>query len=177
MKIQLAALLMILPVVCNSATSTDGRNGKIIELTVQAGVDYRMSPTQLSAMYFLNSDNLLGFKVGSDRTIEERQTSVAVQYKHFLENSFYVSGEIFYLNTREDVNYFWESVFRKNGDYADYKSLGAGIRIGNQWTWKYFTLGCDWIGYGRRFGTFQKDTHKLNMNTYTLLNVIVGVSF
>ncbi len=177
MKNLLAGLILALPVVCHSGTSSEERTGKKIELTVQAGVDYRMSPTQLSAMYFFDAHNLLGIKVGSDRTIEERQTNVAIQYKHYFENSFYVAGEIFYLNTREDVNYFWESVFRKNGDYADYKSLGAGIRIGNQWTWKHVTLGCDWIGYGRRIGTFQKDTPKLNMNTFTLLNVIFGVSF
>jgi hypothetical protein len=172
----LAALILIIPIVCHSGTSLEDRTGKKVELTVHAGIDYRMSPTQLSAMYFLDANNLLGVKVGADRTIEERQTNVAIQYKHYLGNSFYLAGEVFYLNTREDVYGVWGSILNQH-DYADYKSLGAGIRIGNQWTWKHVTLGCDWIGYGRRFGTFQKDTPKLSMNTFTLLNVIFGVSF
>jgi hypothetical protein len=176
MKTIFAVLILTLPFVCYSETSADNRNGKTVELTVQAGVDYRMSPTQLSAMYFFTADDLLGLKVGADRTSEERQTSVAVQYKHYFENTFYLAAEMFYLNTREDVNGVWGTIFNQQ-DYADYTSLGAGVRIGNQWTWKHVTLGCDWIGYGRRIGTFQKDTPKLNTNTFTLLNVIVGVSF
>ncbi len=176
MKKFFAALLLSLPIVCHSGTSAEERKGKKVELTVQAGGDYRMNPTQLSAMYLLDDANLLGLKVGSDKSNEERQTNVAVQYKHYFENSFYLAGEMFYLNTREDVNGFWGPIIYQR-DYADYRSLGAGIRIGNQWTWERVTLGCDWIGFGQRFGTFQKETSRLKDSTFTILNVIFGVSF
>lgn len=160
-----------------AATSQVERQNKQFELSIQTGGgDYRMSPYQIAGMYFLNSDNLLGIKVGVDRAGEERQTNAALQYKHYFSNSFYAAGEIFYLNSREDITGFWGDVFNLQ-DYAEYSSLGAHIRIGNQWTWKHFTLGCDWVGIGRRFGTFKKDTDDLNNNTFTLLNVIVGLSF
>lgn len=161
-----------------AATSQEERANKQFELTVQAGVDYRFSPTQIGAMYFLDANNLLGLKVGADREGQnERQTNVSLQYKHFAGNSFYVAGEVFYLHTREDVNPFFLEVFGVPSKFAEYTSLGAGVRIGNQWTWKYFTLGCDWVGIGRRFGTFKKETDDLETTTWTLLNVGVGVSF
>ncbi len=173
--------LLVLIVILSSfsahaKTSGENRNGKKLEITLQSGVDYRMSPTQVSAMYFINQDNMIGVKSGTDRTTHERQTNFALQYKHYGSNSFFVAGELFYLNTREEVNGLWGDLFDQQ-EYAEHSSLGAGIRIGNQWTWKYVTVGCDWIGIGQRFGTFKKETSKLNDTTLTLLNIIIGTSF
>ncbi len=159
------------------ASSQENRANKKFEFTLQVGADYRMSPTQLAVMYFINSDNLIGLKAGDDRTGREHQTNVAIQYQHYTSNSFYVAGEVFYLNTTEDLDGFWADIFNIQREYARYSSLGAGIRIGNQWSWQNFTLGCDWIGIGRRVGSFRKETDKLIDETYTLLNVKVGASF
>jgi hypothetical protein len=160
-----------------AATSREERQNKTFELSFQlGGWDYRMSPYQVAGMYFLNSDNLIGLKAGVDSSGEERQTNIALQNKHYFSNSFYAAGEIFYLNSREDVTGLWGDLLNLQ-DYAEYVSTGAHIRIGNQWTWKHFTVGCDWIGIGHRVGTFRKDTDDLNANTFTLLNVIAGISF
>lgn len=158
-----------------SSTSMENRADKDLELSFQVGLDYRMSPTQLGGMYFLNSNNLIGFKAGVDHQGQEGQTNISVQYKHYTGNSFYLASEIFYLNSRENLN---ESIFlNDNEEYARHVSLGAGIRVGNQWTWNNFTLGCDWFGLGRRLGTFKKETSNSNDTTVTLLNIIVGASF
>lgn len=177
MKNCLALFLLVLSVTATATatTSRENRANKIVETTVQFGFDYRAAPVQLSAMYFLNADHLVGLKVGTHNSALTKQTNVAAQYKWYAENSFYFAGEVFYLNTREDLNGF---LIFQDEELAEYKSLGAGIRIGNQWTWRdSFTLGCDWIGIGRRIGTFKKDSDRLEDTTYTLLNVIVGMTF
>jgi hypothetical protein len=139
-----------------------------------------MSPTQLGGFYFLNSNNLIGFKVGVDREGEERQTNITSQYKHYVGNSFYVAGEVFYLHTREkeEIKFFRDAgTLSDKRELAEYSSLGVGVRIGNQWTWENLTIGCDWIGLGQRVGIFKKESSKLDNTTFTLINVIIGVSF
>lgn len=150
----------------------------VLDVTLQVGIDYRMSPTQLAMMYWLNPANQIGFKAGVDREGNERQTNVSLISKHFLKNSFYVSPEIFYLNTREKESWwFTDALFNQKATYAEYVSMGAGVRIGNQWVIKHFTLGLDWIGVGRRFGTFRRESKNSAVTTYTLLNIYAGISF
>ncbi|MFY7992090.1 MAG: hypothetical protein ACOVP4_02270 [Bacteriovoracaceae bacterium] len=159
---------------CSVARTDDS----ILDVTLQAGVDYRMSPTQLSVMFWPNPTNQIGLKAGVDREGDERQTNVSLISKHFLKNSFYVSPEIFYLNTREKESWwFADALFDQKATYAEYVSLGAGVRIGNQWVIKHFTLGLDWIGFGRRFGTFRKESKNSAVTTYTLFNIYAGISF
>lgn len=170
----LMALLLSLSAVADSASE---RARKTIELTAQGGVfDYRMSPTQFAVMAFIDRDNQIGFKLGTDKSGKEAQTSVALQFKHYMSNTFYVAPEIFYLNTREDENWVG-GLFGIPRKYAEYTSMGAGIRVGNQLTMGAFTLGVDWIGVGHRFGTFKKETKDLDNVTFTILNVIAGLSF
>ena len=179
MKHIIPLIVLVISFALSAATSEENRADKKYELTFQAGMDYRMYPAQIAAMYFLDDNNLVGFKLGNaqDEDEEETQTNIALQYKHYASNSFYVAGEVFYLNTREDVHWIIDDILQIKNDNAEYTSLGAGIRIGNQWTWKHFTLGCDWIGVGHRFGTFKKDTDDLSNMTFTVLNIIIGASF
>ncbi len=170
----LIAFTFLLSLNALALTSSESRANKKFESTLQLGFDYRMATFQASVMYFLNADNLIGLKAGTISNTES-QTNFALQYKHFFGNSFYMAGEGFYLRTREDV----DGVILNNAlhDFARYESLGAGARIGNQWTWEHFTMGCDWVGFGRRFGTFRKDTDSLNDTTITLGNFYLGASF
>jgi hypothetical protein len=55
--------------------------------------------------------------------------------------------------------------------------MGGGVRIGNQWIIKHFTFGIDWVGLGKRFGTFRKDNQDTNEYTFTLFNIYAGLSF
>jgi hypothetical protein len=172
------SLLTLISLSAFAATSEEERSTKKFELTLQSGGDYRMSTNQIAAMYFLHPNDLIGLKLGEGQgnSRKESQTNIAAQYKHYFSNSFYAAGEIFYLNSREDVNGFFGDIFNLR-DYDNYSSMGAGIRIGNQWTWNHFTLGCDWVGIGQRVGTFRKDTSRLNNSTFTFLNVIIGTNF
>ena len=177
MKIILALILTTLPSLVFAESSEAERAKKSVEFTVSAGVDYRLSPTQLAAYYFFDKNNLLGLKAGVDRNGEERQTNVALQFKHFTGNSFYIAPEVFYLNTREDEDWFLNEVFNIKRSYAEYISYGAGVRIGNQWSWRHFSLGVDWIGVGRRIGVVRRDTDDLSKTTWTLFNIYAGLSF
>lgn len=68
----------------------------------------------------------------------------AVSYKKFATNSFYYTLGL----GRKEVEYNKAEVpggavhYRFNGN-----AIGAEISVGNQWQWKNFTLGCDWIGF------------------------------
>ncbi len=159
----------------NSFAQTESNK---FDVTIQAGLDYRMSPTQLAVMYRFNPSHQLGLKAGVDREGDERQTSFALQSKHFFREILYIAPEIFYLNTREKESWwFTDVIFNQKATYAEYVSMGAGIRIGSQWTIKHFNLGFDWFGVGRRIGTFRKDYNNSEETTYTLLNVYAGLSF
>jgi hypothetical protein len=173
-------ILLILVILSTSfafaATSEEGRVNKKYELSLQTGGDYRFFGTQISGMYFLDPNNLVGFKIGTGSSGEQNQTNISAQYKHFYNNSFYIAGETFYLNTTEDIDGYWGDFFNLHS-YASYSSLGAGVRIGNQWTWENFTLGCDWVGVGHRVGRFRKDSPDVSDTTVTYLNLIIGASF
>lgn len=168
-------LLSLMLVLCSfnswSATSQENRQNKVLEIAILSGFDYTNSVDQLQVSYFLDQDNLIGLKAGKGGNGKEKQTDFALQYKHYAGNSFYLAGEIMYLNTLEDTDWIL-------GDkYSKYTSLGAHIRIGNQWSWKNFTLGCDWIGVGQRFVVFTKEDPSYYDTTLTLLNVLIGFSF
>lgn len=167
-------LFLVLVSGAMAATSQENRSGKKWEATIQEGFDYRFGTTQFMVSYFLDSDNLIGAKGGHNKSSgsHEQQTNFALQYKHYFGNSFYLAGEGFYLNTLEDTDWF----FADNGN-SKYSSLGYGIRLGNQWTWKNFTLGCDWFGIGQRVGTFTKEDGNWSDTTLTVLNLFLGASF
>lgn len=161
-----------------AATSQEERANKTVEVTAHFGYNYLMGSSGIGAMYFMDANNLVGLNLGSgnDGDDEEKETYFALHYKHYTGNSFYITGGAFYLNSTEDVNGFWGDVFNYQKE-ADFTSLGAEVRIGNQWSWKHFTLGCDWIGIGHRFVTFEKESDDVDDVTFTLLNLNIGASF
>jgi hypothetical protein len=75
--------------------------------------------------------------------------AIALSYKRFASNSFYYTlglsrREAGYRETEEPSGV---TAYKFNG-YA----LGGEVSIGNQWQWKNFTLGCDWIGFNFPLG-------------------------
>jgi hypothetical protein len=70
--------------------------------------------------------------------------AVTLSYKSFVSNSFYYTVGI----GRREAGYNEAEVPSGTTSYTfTGSSIGAEISIGNQWQWKNFTLGCDWIGY------------------------------
>lgn len=138
-------VLMLLSCLAFAGTSEEHRQNLKYQATLGAGVDYWTSTTQLQLSKFIKPDQLATLKIGARKSGEENVSNVAAQYKFFLGNSFYLAPEIFYLN-----------YFRK---YANRRltSIGAGLKIGNQWQWEHFTLGVDWIGVGENVAYFKRD--------------------
>lgn len=131
------------------------------------GQDYRLAVTQLTFAKFLTPDSLVGLKIGHGRAKDDEQFDMALQSKHFVNNSFYFSPEVFFLNSKFGRDY-----------HADYRlsGLGLGLRIGNQWQWKNFTFGCDWIGFGKTMVHFKNNIGE-GLYTVTFLNAYLGWSF
>ncbi len=89
--------------------------------------------------------SFLGY--GGDKTLIE------AKLKYFIGNSFYV--DLGY--SRENWDLTLPIFNDKTFDVVDIKGQvqndGLGIRIGNQWQWQSFTLGCDWVGAFSAFST------------------------
>lgn len=148
------------------------------QIQYQFGFDYRLNTHQLAAGYFIKPDQLLTAKIGNGKDThgsdEEKQFNAALQYKIFAGNSFYIAPEIYYINYHEND----ETLTFLDYDNERYTALGIGVRIGNQWIIKHFTIGCDWIGVGRNVVHWNRTDDFLSTPyTLTLLNTYIGVSF
>ena len=148
---------------------------------ISHGIDYRMGSTGVFVSKFMAPDHVLSLKAADTADPEddaEAQTIFALQYKYFAGNSFYISPEIYYMNYDENgasdtgnLNIFDNKNEKKT-------TLGLGFRIGNQWQWSHFTLGVDWIGYGRNVVHWQRTNDDLDLHsTFTFMNMYVGWSF
>jgi hypothetical protein len=141
-----------------SAKSTDrvGKNwtiaGQLIGMTSKVG-----SESGVIAGVFLNPDSMLlvevysadenGFWHNLDSDVKVKSQSVAVMYKTFLGNSFYVKM----------------GAVGRSIDYSNYEvpqdekfkgtSIAGSVGIGNQWHIKNFTLGADWISFTQPLST------------------------
>lgn len=89
----------------------------------------------------LDSDSFLDSNYTSFSTINIDGRSIGAHFKHFVGNSFYYRAGL-------DLRFIEYKFSHSSGDQASFKgtSLGLTFNIGNQWQWKNFTLGCDWIG-------------------------------
>ncbi len=175
MKILIFVLSLLFSFSSIARSSQEIRADKKFEVLYKGGYDYRMATNQFGISYFLNGDNILGARVGSIKDDDESQTNVSLEYKHFFSNSFYIAPEAFYLNTVEDELWFLSPLIKVNT--TKFTSMGAGVRIGNQWSWEYISFGLDWVGIGQRIGTFHKDAGTVNKTTFTLLNLTLAVHF
>lgn len=70
---------------------------------------------------------------------------LAANYKKFVNNSFYFLSGVSYREVKFNFSENFSSFFDYTSDFEG-KAIALDISIGNQWQWKNFTLGCDWIG-------------------------------
>lgn len=111
--------------------------------------------------------------------------AVTLGYRRFLGNSFNIMPTIYYRRNTADFNKEG-NIFSIGIDNLIYEDVGTGIRIGNEWQWENFTMGCDWFGFNL---TAVKINHKetgvgfIEMHapmkglTMTLLSFYLGYSF
>ena len=150
------------------------RAEKSHEVAISWGQDYKIVTTQLILSKYLAANEVIGFKFGygTDHrgNYHDTQLNISFQYKRFLSNSFYVSPEVTYLKFEQS-----EDNYYPDQDNEFYRGFGIGFRIGNQWHFENFIIGCDWVGLGKLL-VATEDTD--NLNSYaTLLNTYIGCSF
>lgn len=65
-----------------------------------------------------------------------------------------------------------------------YEEINAGIRIGNEWQWENFTMGCDWIGINKTIIKLHSTGNAGIINapikqstSFALLSFYLGYSF
>lgn len=119
---------------------------------VSTGVNFgyyinKDSTVLLSYSYISKGRSCWGFYSCSDSG-----QSFGVHYKKFVSNSFYYSFGFYHRQVT-----FNEQLTNSAPDDYNYSFTGTsndvGMSIGNQWQWKTFTLGCDWIGMSYPFAT------------------------
>lgn len=72
-----------------------------------------------------------------------QSTSIGVHAKNFAGNSFYYRFGVDY----RDIEYqYTDNFLTTTRRTFDSQSWAVSFNIGNQWQFKNFTLGCDWVG-------------------------------
>ncbi|QLY25832.1 hypothetical protein [Bdellovibrio sp. KM01] len=126
--------------------------GQLVGMTSKVG-----SESGVIAGVYFNPDSLLlveaygaeetGFWHNLDGDVKIKSQSIAVMYKKFLGNSFYMKM----------------GAVGRSIDYSNYEipqdekfkgtSIAASFGLGNQWQIKNFTLGADWISFSQPIST------------------------
>lgn len=121
-----------------------------------------------------------------EKIADENDKGYAITFgiKQFVSNSFYIKPQVYYRNQKKiydvysDYNADTDSYEITNVDGGTVNDLGFSFRIGNQWQWRHFTMGCDWFGFANSLSKFENDdissSERLNLS---LLNVYFGASF
>ncbi|MBY0412546.1 MAG: hypothetical protein K2Q18_00200, partial [Bdellovibrionales bacterium] len=148
------------------------------------------SPLTISLGYFIDPDNILIARYsnynGSDSVWDndnsESLRAVTLGVRHFFNNSFNIMPTVYYRRSTKEGDY---SIFSGTHGKLTYEDVGIGVRIGNEWQWQNFTLGCDWVGVGRtaikindqKTGGSWDDFDSDREYTVTLASFYLGFSF
>lgn len=153
-------------------TSQMAREDKEASVMAQAGFTAGHVAQGLNFAYFIDRDLQLQaeiaggvytegswdiFNIGYRDRKRTEMRSYGVHLKSFVSNTFYLN---YGLDWRE-----YDYQYSNSGTEAAFgsQSLNASLLIGNQWQWKNFTLGCDWVGWSQPVA-FQKITSE-NLQT------------
>lgn len=171
-----------------SQSSLENRKDLKYQTTLSIiGADYSgfRSNFTLGVGYFVNDTNLINLRYtfqNSSGSLEntssndypESTRALALGDRHFFGNSF---------NTLATIYWRDHSKFdRSNGRTYYFKDYGFGVRLGNEWQWKNFTMGCDWFGLNHSLikvsDSFPATSFGLDRElTFAFLNFYLGYSF
>lgn len=187
--------------------SEDNRKDKQLMVTAELfGVSSATTSQSLEAAYYINSDLLANIRftnlqkglnnTGDDsdsywegspgeKEADELWDEAGAGYilsagaKKFFGNSFYVKPEAYYRKQKlvtETKHTYSRLTSSRAGDYTD---VGLSLKIGNQWQWENFTIGCDWIGMSQTVSMIQENGNLegSDIPTLTALNFYMGASF
>lgn len=119
-----------------------------------------------------------------------KENSLGVNFKKFVNTSFYVKAGAEY--RKIDYTYNYNSSTTDTNQFKG-SALAATFALGNQWQWGGFTLGCDWFGLNvpvtsnieSESSAVSSSIIKLNdeedkylkQTSITLVNLYLGASF
>ena len=182
--------------------SAANREGK--RFTVNAaliGYQFRSSATSIELGYHLSPNSILTLQYsdlsgsGYDDDEEDEADevwerngkghSISAGLKQFVSNSFYVKPELYgrtqdiVHSTTSSYDYQTDKYTLTDKEVGSIRDIGASVRIGNQWQWENFTMGCDWVGFARSLTTLE-ESGKITSNelsNISLLNFYLGATF
>ncbi len=180
--------------------SAANREGKKYTVSAQImGFNFTGGETALNLGYFLNDKTVLKLRFSSLRGTAQdiysdegdskevkdawakqgNGTAIMAGVKLFTGNSFYVEPAAYYRNQYQVYSTTEFGASTVEIDDADIKDAGLSLRIGNQWQWDNFTIGCDWIGISRSLVDLGStgDTNSDRLASTSLLNLYLGASF
>ncbi|MBT4793049.1 MAG: hypothetical protein HON90_15860 [Halobacteriovoraceae bacterium] len=173
------------------------REGKRFTLNTSLfGSSFSASSSAIELGYHLNTNTILSAQYTklvsnssgwNDNEAEKdiwlrdgRGHAISIGAKQFVSNSFYFKPEI-YSRSQEKVHSFTRSYYGDDRYISNIKDgyiedVGVSFKIGNQWQWDNFTLGCDWIGITKSVSAI-KQTGKIDqedINSFSVLNFYLG---
>ena len=155
----------------------------------------KLNSVTASLAYYTSPDEMLSLRYTNYKSTDPgeviRLDVLTLGYRMFFGNSFNIMPSLYYKSSalsngsRSKFNSSGNLVLQSNVN-ATYKDLGIGFRLGNEWQWKHFVMGCDWFGMNRTVKRFTPQvennyilsTEELEKDyTYTLLSFYVGYAF
>jgi hypothetical protein len=107
-------------------------------------------------------------------------SAIEVAYKNYHSNSFYTQFGL-YKRTQTIATHTIHNFYSSAATGAvggDIDDMGINFKIGNQWNWDTFTLGCDWVGYNHALSKKTSGTvEDSDVSGLSLLGFYVGASF
>lgn len=169
----------------NLSSEENRKNLKYQVALAFIGVEYSSAtPLTFSGSYYLSPNHLLTLRYSNINNNNEKLRAIALGYKYFLGNSFNIMPTFGWRRTTGNnennslpTSFFYSPRFT-------YEEIGAGLRIGNEWQWENFTMGCDWIGINKTILKLHATGNSGIINglikqstTLALLSFYLGYSF
>lgn len=136
-------------------SSRSYRKSKRVNLFVEALGFILVPAVGFRVAYNFTPDLALETNLNAGGLFGDTKALMEVKAKYFLLDSLYVSGgfgrEAWIV--RRDVAK--TRIKKADGSFEPFQNAevtwntsnnGLALALGNQWTWGYFTLGCDWVG-------------------------------
>lgn len=161
-------------------TSLENRKNLKYQMTIIfLGREYiGNNPITLSTGHFINEKNLITLRYSNYNSSYSKDKSrslraITLGDRYFFGNSFNIMGSVYW---KKNTILYGSPQVRYT-----YRDFGVGLRLGNEWQWKNFTIGCDWLGLNHTLieqeNTFIGEWVTDEALTVTYLSFYLGFSF
>ena len=190
--------------------SADARKNKKFSVDLSLiGVQFNTSSYGIEGSYFLDSDTVISVEaiLLSNYGITPKNTegqdlnnsisdetdnlwqengegyAIGVNFKRFLTNTLYLKGGGYYRNQKivSSTASIGGVLIESESDFGEVNDLGASLSVGNQWQWKNFTIGADWIGFNQSLLILEQnssnDFSTSDISSLNLLSLYIGYSY